>query len=305
MTYTFHELGGLALRTPRITMKGVLLLALPLAAVLIFLLTVVLRSNPPPSREREQREMEELFSERPAQPPRDPVAMLREIKKANPSLQSGAPLSPEAARSLRGELLKSADAAIVPIRRALFDAGEPVLLRMELISIVADMKGSASERLLTEVLSSQSLDEPLRSLALSKLTGRDSEEVFQTLRNIYTAEQTFGSRHLLLQAIGSSQRREATQILIEAARNERAASSRIQAIDSLTDKLTNPDAQEVVHRALFEDSAENVKLAAVACLGKSADSAADRLLGDVAGNEQMPPSVRKAAANWVDARRKK
>jgi hypothetical protein len=287
------------------SMRGAFLLALPLAGILILTLTIVLRNNPPPSRDRERTAMEELFNEKPTAPQRDPDAIIRELKGAEGSNLGSMPRSSEGAKSIRGELLKSGDAAIVPLRRTIFDTTEPVLFRMELISILGDMKGPAAEKLLIEVFAAPAMEETLRTLALSKLSGRQTDDVFRAVSAVYSGEQGFGSRHLLVKAIGESLRPEAAPLLVEAVRKEPAISSRIQAIDSLTGRMTEPGVQETVCRALTEDASENVRLAAIACLGKWPNAAADKLLMETAGNDRLTSAVRKSAANWVEVRGKK
>ncbi len=286
-------------------MKGqhVLMLVIPFLAAVMLAVALFLRSGRDDPYERERAELEKLVKDRRRQAgPVNPAEALDNFRRAQAQSSAGSLQAPVDAHAAREGLLKLGDSAIQVLRKAIFDAGEPALFRLELIAVTGDMKGTEAESLLVAVMSDRSLEERFRTLALARLSGRTSEALFTALRALYSEEPEYPARNLVLRAIGEFTREEVTSILVEASRKEKTASARIQAVDSLGKRISESRVLDAVREALVQDPQENVRLAAIASLGKSNDPVARQTLREIADSPQASPSLRKAAQNQIDAR---
>ncbi|MFN3484667.1 MAG: HEAT repeat domain-containing protein [Planctomycetota bacterium] len=290
---------------PRTNAKTVFLLAIPLVGLVVVAVAVLVRSRDWGSVNRERQELEEYIKAQRSSPPREPAGLLTELRSVQQAALGGNVSGNVDPRAAKTELLRLGPRAIPSIKKAIYDAGEPALFRMELIALLADMKDPGAQGLLVEILLDRSLEERFRAVALAKLTGARSDAVFAALRKVYEEERDLELRHLLLRAIGESGHREATGLLIQASGAERTASARIQAIDSLGQRTSEPGVFDAIRGVLRRDSGENVRLAAIGALAKSSDPSVDAFLEDLARNPEMSAVLQKAAARWVEERRRR
>src|SRR6185436_17042197 len=93
---------------------------------------------------------------------------------------------------------------------------------------------------------------------------------------------------------------ESTGILVAAARGESNPSCRIQALDSLGSRMADAASFGAAREALFRDAEENVRLAALASVCRSADPSVKDILQQLSTDAQATPALKKAAANWME-----
>jgi len=284
------------------SLKTVFIITVPLCAALIFILAILSRSENPEfeRRMREREELERLIQREVPERPVDPKEALKSFKKSHEEHLAGNPAGAGGVQKARDALLKLDEKSLPSVKGAIYDNTEPALLRMELVGILGDMSGSEAESLLLTVLLDRNLEERLRGVALSKLTGRKSDAVFQALRTLYQ-ENTFPGKHLILKAIGETNHAGSASILIEALKREKDVSIKIQALDSLGVQASSP-ALEAARTVLFQESDENIRIAAIAALGKAQDATAGKLLEEISQSPEMSPALRKAAINWLQRR---
>ena len=293
------------MKLPQMTGRGVLLLAIPFLAIVLIAVTLLLREERPNTYERDREELEKLVRERSNVRTVNPESAFSAFRRARTDTEGNAPASKITPRAAKDELLKLGKSVLPMLRKAIYDSSEKPLFRLELISIIGDMKGSEAEGLLVELLSDADLQERYRTLALTQLRGQQSDQVFNAVRKVFSEEPEYNNRHLLLKAIGDGNHSESTHLLIEAVQEPKESSSvRIQALDSLKNRTRQPGVIDVLKKVLFEHSEENVKVASIAALGKASDPSVEDLLLEVSENSAMSASVRKAAANWLEERRR-
>jgi hypothetical protein len=284
----------------KMSLRGILILGVPVTAGLIIGIAVLVRDDGSMReiRLREQAEAEAAI--RRAQVPQDTADVSMErFRKVN---SVGPSPSPEALRRAKADVMKHGDSA-VPLIHASVYSQEPAAYRITLIGLLGEMKGAASEALLLTIISDRSLEERFRSAALSLLTGRPSEPVFNALQRLYSEEPAFGARNLVIRAIGASDHRESTDLLCDAARREPGPAARIQAVDSLGARMGSPGALELVRDVLQKDPEENVRLACLAALGKSQSPLASVALQEVMTDPQASPAMKKVAGSWMERRK--
>jgi hypothetical protein len=282
----------------RMTFKGVLLIGVPIGAALIVAVAYLVHDSGA-SREARLRERAELDKHlKSVQAPADaPDVSFKNFRQA---FATSPQLTTVSAKTARSEVLKHGDKSIPYIQRAIQDSAEAGTFRLEAVGLLGEMQSPLAESELLALLANRAMEDRFRMTALRRLEGRPSEAVFAALKRIYTEEAQFSGRYLVLKAIGASNLPESTAILIGAVRNEAAPSARIQAIDSLGSRMTDPAAFGAVREALYRDSEENVRLASLASLCRSADPAVNDILKQLWDDPQTTPALKKAVSSWKD-----
>lgn len=286
---------------PRMKLKTILLLGSGLALLLALVITLSVRDDGEQRalRLREQQELERAMrNARVLQAP--PQETFERFRRAH--ALDAQPSSPTAQRA-RTELVKHGESAVPFMRAAIYSPTESAVFRIELIAVLGEMKEAGAESLLVAIFGDRSLEDRFRTAALAQITNRPGETIFAALRKVFTEEPSFPHRHLVLKAIGTFPHPESTAILLTAAKSEAAPGSRIQALDSLGRRIETPGTLALVRDVLLGDPEENVRLASLACMGKSADPAVDATLKELLDHPQTSPALKKAAASWIERRK--
>ncbi len=293
------------MKIPKVSGKDVLLWSIPICAVVMVGLTLLLRRERYDPRDRERESLKAYMDDQAKLRAINPAACLNVLRKAQQGVTGGSSDGPITARDAKEDLVRVGDTALPLLKKSILDPNEPPLFRMELIALLGEMGNPKAWGLLEEIFADRTLEERYRAVALSKLTGRESSSFFQALKKVYSEEPSYGSRHLLLKAVGESRNPEGTPILIEASRKDPSPSARIQAVESLGTRMAEPGVMAAVKEVLYNDSSENARIAAVGALGKSSDPAAGALLQEIARDPNISAPLRAAAENWMKERARK
>lgn len=282
----------------RVNLKTILLAAIPVAGVVGIGAALLLRSDPAflERGKRDRRELQSMVEEERKTRAEDPATAVQILRAG---AQGGA--DPKEARAA---ILRHGERSVPLLRETALDPKEPASLRQEAIALLMDLRIAPADEAILDLLRSPALEEPHRSLILAKLGGRSIEGSFAILKKIYEEETGFPQRPLLLKAIGETRSPDATPLLLDALRRESAAGARIQALDSLGGRSSEPGVLPRLTEALRTDRDENVRLAAVAALGPCRDPSVDQVLRETAEGSGHPDAVRKAAASWIGRRKK-
>lgn len=204
-----------------------LLLSIPLFAAMVIIVSFLAReSRPDPAAGSGSRAGS--TSKTP-----DPGSAMEDLRRMRQRSPGAAQENSAELRAARQSLVELEEAAIPRIQNGIRSSSESELFRFELISVLADMKSPRAESALVEVFTGGSLEEKYRALALVKLTGRSSDEIFRAFQEVLERERNFGGRHLVVKALGLIKREEVTTILIGSAERDPSPSARIQAVESL------------------------------------------------------------------------
>ncbi len=227
----------------------------------------------------------------------NPATAMAELRKSWPARGRGA----EARRVLLG----LGDSALPTIQTAVRSSVEVPGLRMELVSLLSDMRSSSADAALIQLFRDRSLEEKFRALALARLSGRRSPPVIQGLREVYAQEPGFGARHLILKCLGEAGDSADTQLLERAAKEEMNADVRLQAVSTLASRMADPRVGPRLLDVLLQDPEENVKLAALSALGPWRDPSAAEAFRSLSSDAAVSVAVREAAKAWIVERERR
>lgn len=279
---------------PRMSLKAVALLSLPLAAVAGLAIALWLRDDGSGAerRRREQAEVEKLLESERAGREGDPSSAVRRLRGiAGPD-----------ATSARADVLRHGEKSIPALKAVVLNQAEAPEFRLECLALLWDSKTATGEAAVLEILADRSTEESYRALALGKLAGRPVEGAFPILRRMCAEEPAFAQRALLLKALGGMKNAEATPLLLQAATAEKEPSARIQAIEALTGRSAEPGVLERIRELAARGPDENIRVAALGALGRSAEPTVDEWLRVIAADDASPAGVRKSAASWLERR---
>ncbi len=289
----------------RMTLKTVVALAAPALGLLLLIVIFLTRDRTPVSTQRrhEREELEALVEEQRRSRPADPMVPLGELRSGGQAALAGSPQGVASKVRAREDLLRLRDTAIPLMKAAIYDPKETALFKLELVGLLGDMQSLAGQTLLLNLLADRSLDERFRTAALAKLGEVPSELAFPILKKLLDEEPEFGARYLVVKAIGASRDPQSSALLLEVVRNDKGASARIQALDSLRLRVGEAGVLNAAREVLFRDPEENIRLAAIGLLGRAEDGSVDPLLRQIAESPEMSGTLRKAAQSWLERRR--
>jgi len=289
------------------TLKTVVALAAPALGLLLLIVILVTHDRSPVSTQRrhEREELEALVEEQRRSRPADPMVALGELRSGGQAALAGSPQGVASKVRAREDLLRHRDMAIPLMMAAIHDPKETALFKLELVGLLGDMQSLAGQTLLLNLLADRSVEERFRTAALAKLGEVPSELAFPILKKLLDEEPEFGARYLVVKAIGASRDPQSSALLLEVVRNDKGASSRIQALDSLRLHVGERGVLDAAREVLFRDPEENIRLAAIGLLGRAPDGSVDPLLRQIAESPEMSGTLRKAAQSWLERRRTK
>jgi HEAT repeat protein len=286
----------------RPTLKTVALTAVPLAGLLAFILTLVLRSDGDLEvlRRRENAELQALRSGKRESEGTDPEAALSQLRLAQRKASAGNPAAMSPART---QMLDHGAEAVPVLKAAVYRAGEDPLFRMECVGLLSGIPHPVAAAALLEILGDRTLEGRFRDVALARLAGRARSEAFPVLQRIYKEEPSYANRPLLVKAIGGCPQPESTALLKEAAREAPDPSVRIQAVEALSPRAADPEVLATLRDALFKAPEDNVRMAALGALGRSNSNYVNEILKEILENDNLPLLIRREAESWVERRK--
>lgn len=281
----------------RMTPKAVAVLSLPLTAAIGLGVAIWLRDDGGAAevRRRDRAELDAQIERERRDREGDPAIALQALRAAP---------GPDA-RAPRAEILRHGERSVPGLMTAVRDPKEPTAFRLECLALLSDLNTPSADAVVLEILGDRTVEEKYRSLAVSKLIGRPVEAAFPVLRKIYGEEAGFAHRELLIKAIGAGKDPETTVLLLDAARAEKTAGARIQAVECLGARISEQDVRKAVVGIVWQAPEESVRVAAVAALGTSQDPSVDMLLRELSADALLPAGLRKAAASWLAKRAKR
>lgn len=285
----------------RMKLKTIALLGIPLTAALVLVVVLLLRDDGAARdmRLRQRAELDRMIEAGRAGRESDAATALQGFRSSQRA-EITSVIDPKTSRQA---LLKHGEKAVPVVKAAIYDPQETAALRLELIGLLADLKNPASDAVLTAIVADKALEERYRTVAIGKLMGRPLDSALLALKDILETEPSFSNRNLVLKAIGELNHPDSTALLLRAAVEEKAGAARIQAVESLGSRATQPGILDALRVRLFEDADENVRLAALASIGTAKDPGATAILAQVLENPQASDSLKKAAASWIEKRR--
>lgn len=230
----------------------------------------------------------------PAPPPRPlPAAVARELdalraaRQARPDLPAGGIGDAAYAKGL-DRLRAAPPEDLRALEGRLLDRAEPVLLRIDLLHVVAGAAADFARPLCGRLAAD--VDEPpaLRLAAVSLLGAFRDPPAFDLLRGLWTSPRPFEGRSLLLAALAETGQPGAIPVLREAL-GAGALDIRCQAALSLGAFAQDVAVREDLIRVLGSDAPTPVRENALRALARSTAAEVDRLLRE-------PPADLRALA---------
>ena len=281
--------------------KEVLIVAVVLPAVLFLAVVLFLGSPSGASRERDGASR---MRTGPLRRILDPGTAYLEFRQA---VQAQSPTDgafSETLRSARDAFAGLGDRALPAIRTGIYSADESARFRLELVSLLSEIRTPAAEATLVSLFADVTLDPRYRVMALTRIPGSRSNDARTCLVRVLEEERGFPARHLILKAIGDGTSPDGVPILIRAASEEPSTSARLQAIDSLSRQLEAPNVAESLKQAVRRDPEPTVRLSALLAITRGTARWVDEFLGEIAAGGDQPPEVRASAAQWLTLRQK-
>jgi hypothetical protein len=216
------------------------------------------------------------------------VDALRDARRARPALPAGGVGDAAYAKGL-DRLRAAAPQDLRALEDRVLDRGEDVLLRVDLLQVVASTGGDFARGLAARAASDPDEPAALRLAAVAVLSTFKDPHAFDVLRSLWHAARPFEGRHALVAAVAECGQPGALPILREALGTSQTPDVRVQAALSLGVFAEDAAVREELVRVVGGDPLLRVRENALRALARSKAPEVDRVL------REAPPELRGLA----------